>query len=167
MRGTTLSARFVELLPTNFNPRAPCGARLGCYLSSPLCRLHFNPRAPCGARLDSDHYVVLHNGISIHVPLAGHDQHRGLAAAHGCDFNPRAPCGARRGLIKIRRAKKIFQSTCPLRGTTLTINTMRRAPDISIHVPLAGHDSSPVSVPRLGRHFNPRAPCGARLKSGR
>ena len=77
----------------NFNPRAPCGARLGDVLaltpaqifqptrplrgatprwSYSLPRAYFNPRAPCGARPGS----------------------RLLCGCHS-DFNPRVPCGAR------------------------------------------------------------------------
>nr|DAV55628.1 MAG TPA: hypothetical protein [Caudoviricetes sp.] len=55
----------------DFNPRAPCGARL---LLSKLYFLltNFNPRAPCGAR-----------------------RHVRAANRSPIDFNPRAPCGAR------------------------------------------------------------------------
>ena len=34
-------------------------------------------------------------------------------------FNPRAPCGARRLLRALHQERHRFQSTCPLRGTTL------------------------------------------------
>ena len=34
----------------------------------------------------------------------------------------------------------IFQSTCPLRGTTIVKRWGRAPATISIHVPLAGHD---------------------------
>ena len=35
--------------PTDFNPRAPCGARL-YWCARPCWNRYFNPRAPCGAR---------------------------------------------------------------------------------------------------------------------
>ena len=58
-------------LRSDFNPRAPCGARhvwgVGLWI-----RYNFNPRAPCGARHTS----------STKIQVLG-------------DFNPRAPCGAR------------------------------------------------------------------------
>ena len=79
----------------DFNPRAPCGARLAvallpfeplsisihapragrdCWVSSwPVWQSYFNPRAPCGAR-------------QIHL------MRRSVIQP---DFNPRAPCGAR------------------------------------------------------------------------
>ena len=55
----------------------------------------FNSRAPCGARRLALGRVILVCGISTHVPRAGHDRHakqRGELVAH---FNSRAPCGAR------------------------------------------------------------------------
>ena len=36
---------------TDFNPRAPYGARLAHVIGVPLESIHFNPRAPYGARL--------------------------------------------------------------------------------------------------------------------
>ena len=37
----------------NFNPLAPCGARLYAFLQHCEADTDFNPLAPCGARLDS------------------------------------------------------------------------------------------------------------------
>ena len=49
LRGAT-TAPHLRMGSINFNPRAPCGARLHCYGTSPRGRSNFNPRAPCGAR---------------------------------------------------------------------------------------------------------------------
>ena len=57
--------------------------------------------------------------ISIHVPLAGHD---------------------RKGYQEGAEMRQ-FQSTCPLRGTTVEVRADAEAVVISIHVPLAGHDA--------------------------
>ena len=79
----------------NFNPRAPCGARLRCCHRSRCCSRNFNPRAPCGARL-TGHNARLHAvGISIHAPHAGRDSGRYRCSWIRYHFNPRAPCGAR------------------------------------------------------------------------
>ena len=62
----------------NFNPRAPCGARLSrcrCGIRSK----NFNPRAPCGAR----------------PATAGN-------MLESWYFNPRAPCGARLAIESIQ-----------------------------------------------------------------
>ena len=56
----------------NFNPRAPCGARL--QLKPQLFDfLDFNPRAPCGARRFSNDGFTIKICISTHAPLAGRD----------------------------------------------------------------------------------------------
>ena len=77
--------------------------------------------------------------ISIHVPHAGHDI---------CHFDINFGCisisihvpHAGHDCVKPRKpAQPIFQSTCPMRGTTFI-----------------DHQSPPPF------HFNPRAPCGAR-----
>ena len=100
--------------------------------------------------------------ISIHAPHTGRDSGRCIAIASPMNFNPRAPYGARplgryyNGVISIHaphtgrdyraascsRVASVFQSTRPIRGATAQSRLTRR------HRP----------------HFNPRAPCGARLK---
>ena len=79
------------------------------------------------------------------------------------NFNPRAPCGARRSKFPSQGGKTVFQPTRPLRGATTRCRRTARRKCISTHAPLAGRDTSD-RVPQHGRsHFNPRAPCGARL----
>ena len=123
----------------------------------------FNPRAPCGARPDTVPRVVLRCSY----------------------FNPRAPCGARLSSCHPSDGVLLFQSTRPLRGATSDYTTEERYSPISIHAPLAGRDAAnaafclflaiSIHAPLAGRdqgatrldnerlHFNPRAPCGARL----
>nr|DAY66949.1 MAG TPA: hypothetical protein [Caudoviricetes sp.]DAY66960.1 MAG TPA: hypothetical protein [Caudoviricetes sp.] len=80
-----------------------------------------------------------------------------------------------------------FQSTRPLRGATALLGINAVVLSISTHAPLAGRDTSTLpscstpaefqptrplrgatSVRRFAglrlKHFNPRAPCGARRK---
>ena len=125
---------------TNFNPRAPCGARPAPHfggvfskkfqptrplrgatnLSCGLCgkNKNFNPRAPCGARPTPTRSQCCRNG----------------------NFNPRAPCGARQNGLQIYQSWGRFQPTRPLRGATEhRVDHLVRQLD-----------------------FNPRAPCGAR-----
>ena len=105
--------------------------------------------------------------ISIHVPLAGHDS-KGWENEYEIEnFNPRAPCGARRTTaMTLEPSAAKFQSTCPLRGTTMTSSTPLYINPISIHVPLAGHDGTGSRAGSNQWNFNPRAPCGARHYSG-
>ena len=78
----------------NFNPRAPCGARL--QLKPQLFDfLDFNPRAPCGARRFSNDGFTIKICISTHAPLAGRDESSKIIVFALLNFNPRAPCGAR------------------------------------------------------------------------
>ena len=79
---------------------------------------HFNPRAPYGARLAHPQPMLVVQEISIHVPRTGHDDGGGGMGG----------------------TYAVFQSTCPVRGTTIC-KARCRAP---------------------APHFNPRAPYGAR-----
>ena len=73
------SGLFLRIVPgQNFNPRAPCGARLDA-TASVFLAIDFNPRAPCGARQGSRTTRMMRT-----------------------DFNPRAPCGARRAIAAKR-----------------------------------------------------------------
>ena len=146
--------------------------------------MHFNPRAPCGARPSIVRSCFATVPISIHAPRVGRDSRRFPGKVWLCisihaprvgrdsfsfprrvqrrNFNPRAPCGARQ--------------TGPLPGA---------GHPISIHAPRVGRDRREDEDKRLaaqfqstrpvwgattgsngrgrtGRHFNPRAPCGAR-----
>ena len=117
MRGATGNHAQIKQPKTDFNPRAPCGARRGVViLRAPVVRISihaphagrdnslcisrdrptdFNPRAPCGARPDTNHDFIKSFTISIHAPHAGRDQTSAELPAAATYFNPRAPCGAR------------------------------------------------------------------------
>ena len=82
--------------------------------------------------------------ISIHVPLAGDDCALSTHSKHAADFYPRPPCGGRHDVSDMLRARTIFLSTSPLRGTTLAKSGVSDAEIISIHVPLAGDDRRSV-----------------------
>ena len=101
--------------------------------------------------------------ISIHAPHAGRDDTAMNNAKYYADFNPRAPCGARPEGNITQLGATAFQSTRPMRGATLAGDHLRPQDGISIHAPHAGRDIR-RRTRVLGRnHFNPRAPCGARL----
>ena len=160
--GRDCQAAHREPYCTNFNPRAPCGARprrgtttnsttlfqstrpmrgATFYILPTMRARDISIHAPHAGRDAGDKYITGSNCISIHAPLAGcdveHIQHTVWFSPY---FNPRAPCGARQG--------------DHLGGTPL------RA--ISIHAPHAGRDRCRRSDRRGKYYFNPRAPCGAR-----
>ena len=136
LRGATHGAGDKGAAGVDFNPRAPCGARLSSPAPDARPCTYFNPRAPCGARLLCKLLLRLH----LH-------------------FNPRAPCGARPRDMQLLQAGIIFQPTRPLRGATVEGVSERTYTDISTHAPLAGRDrSSPLSIATRRAGFQPTRP---------
>ncbi len=167
-----------------FNPRAPCGARLGDNLKR--CRQsEFQSTRPVRGATVTPGESLAELIVSIHAPRAGRDRADG-DGTHGIGrFNPRAPCGARPPLLRLvlipslvsihaPRAgrdqalkhwlyqKSLFQSTRPVRGATLDSWHLAQDFKVSIHAPRAGRDVLHVSLSTRPPRFNPRAPCGAR-----
>ena len=83
-------------------------------------------------------------GISTHAPLAGRDQETVEGDVKEIKISTHAPLAGR---DPRSRDKLIGQ------------------PRISTHAPLAGRDIAPYLVVAKIEHFNPRAPCGARLST--
>ena len=100
-----------------FNPRAPCGARLGVHHSK-VYLTYFNPRAPCGARQPSRRVLILIRLFQPTRPLRGATCRSCRVLCQGKYFNPRAPCGARPVSEKLPCSQPAFQPTRPLRGAT-------------------------------------------------
>ena len=72
LAGRDTSKAETQACGLNFNPRAPCGARLLRGYNKSLTN-YFNPRAPCGARHLSRTEQKNQHRISTHAPLAGRD----------------------------------------------------------------------------------------------
>ena len=98
MRGATAS-RWAPIRSTaNFNPRAPCGARL--VLIHWLSRSHlFQSTRPMRGATRCSPRRPYKFPISIHAPHAGRDAVLLSHPPGSPDFNPRAPCGARRSQV--------------------------------------------------------------------
>ena len=133
--------RRAQALYGQISTHAPLAGRDA--LAAPLSKRYtdFNPRAPCGARLETCARNHKDEKISTHAPLAGRDRcirrdagggkistHAPLAgrdwdlyAEEHADFyfNPRAPCGARQIILCRPSLLKVFQPTRPLRGATI------------------------------------------------
>ena len=145
----------------DFNPRAPCGARLHGGADGQRQHEHFNPRAPCGARPRGFSLRSGAHRISIHAPRAGRDEAGDVEIGSPTNFNPRAPCGARLAEWKRMGYSVKFQSTRPVRGATGHFLPFLLPVLISIHAPRAGRDDEPFAVvmpikisihaPRAGR----------------
>ena len=94
IRGATAQSIITTSAPTNFNPRAPYGARPGRQDRMRHTQPHFNPRAPYGARLGLKPCKIICIYFNPRAPygarLAWTTQER-----PPWYFNPRAPYGAR------------------------------------------------------------------------
>ena len=135
---------MVSLVPitSNFNPRAPCGARR---LQTILARSakKFQPTRPLRGA----------TGLI-----------RDAKSARRWHFNPRAPCGARRIANMLSPEDIKFQPTRPLRGATARgVQVVQNIYAFQPTRPLRGATYRGRGLVRYDVDFNPRAPCGARL----
>ena len=128
-------------LNINFNPRAPCGARLCKLLPLPGVPLYFNPRAPCGARPPVIRSVLRVEKFQPTRPLRGATLKSAVRSLPLIYFNPRAPCGARLAISQFRERRQNFNPRAPC----------------------GARHGSPILMRPPTSYFNPRAPCGARL----
>ena len=107
----------------------------------PLISSNFNPRAPCGARHSSGEIGFPADSFQSTRPVWGATTPVPEAARQTSDFNPRAPCGARRQKNSFPGWMKYFNPRAPCGARRCT--HMRRTPAycISIHAPRVGRDS--------------------------
>ena len=126
---------IVAVICYDFNPRAPCGARL--HLGDRLRRNagDFNPRAPCGARPS---------------PAS--------SSAWWSYFNPRAPCGARLIFAMCPLPCACISTHAPLAGRDPGLARSILFLHISTHAPLAGRDRYSVSTASEPSLFQPTRP---------
>ena len=184
MWGATSANPSAENPSTDFNPRAPCGARLATYTSGAWGKVFQSTRPVWGATKKYGN-TRRPKGISIHAPRVGRDGQNGRSPSSSADFNPRAPCGAR--LQSYRRDFQVyyFNPRAPCGARPRIFLAIVNAFKISIHAPRVGRDIVAAiqlhTLPRFQStrpvwgattlaealrekydHFNPRAPCGAR-----
>ena len=100
--------------------------------------------------------------ISIHAPRMGRD-----AAALGvllvlARFQSTRPVWGATSFTPFPASSTSFQSTRPVWGATEGFVALSGPLTISIHAPRMGRDGCIGWFPRPYRHFNPRAPYGAR-----
>ena len=182
--GATLSAARPALAETNFNPRAPCGARhdylhdkqvdkAQISIHAPRvgrdCSYPISPYSMCisihAPRVGRDRIFKLRfirNPISIHAPRVGRDWYEPVGHRQGLYFNPRAPCGARRARFVFRTCRQDISIHAPRVGRDGALSLSFSLVVISIHAPRVGRDRWQCSFLPGSRYFNPRAPCGAR-----
>ena len=123
--------------------------------------------------------------ISTHAPLAGRDRYKAKKPLIVTTFQPTRPLRGATVHGNTARGAIVFQPTRPLRGATMDYGSPDMQHWISTHAPLAGRDRSAAQAAknlqrfqptrplrgatcvrsrmrRARKHFNPRAPCGAR-----
>ena len=138
LRGATPAHRLRKAGGRDFNPRAPCGARLGDVNITRIDLLFQSTRPLRGA-------------------TSGQYQARGPPS-----FQSTRPLRGATAICSGVIPNSVFQSTRPLRGATGPLCDYRTDLRISIHAPLAGRDCVRARILRIHNDFNPRAPCGAR-----
>ena len=142
---------------------APHAGRDTAFRSMYSAIVNFNPRAPCGARPVRRACGAYQLRISIHAPREGRDEIKQVAHPSDHDFNPRAPRGARQHRIKTSSHKITFQSTRPARGATgRTLTALQPDGTFQSTRPARGATAGLQGLRHGIRHFNPRAPRGAR-----
>ena len=150
----------------DFNPRAPCGARLcSSWASAETTAIsihaprvgrdpeppeevqgneYFNPRAPCGARRFAQQLLTFKAAISIHAPRVGRDLLFIAAVKRHDRFQSTRPVwGATSSALPARQTWS-FQSTRPVWGATELCGQVAALRGISIHAPRVGRDRLPV-----------------------
>ena len=106
-----IEATFQSTLPV----WGATGVRQNCRVQGE----NFNPRSPCGERLGEIDEVLRSIAISIHAPRVGSDTVAQSLTDAVNHFNPRSPCGERPSAIRRgTTAALIFQSTLPVWGAT-------------------------------------------------
>ena len=122
----------------------------------------FNPRAPCGARL---FLRLLKPGefcISTHAPLAGRDSRSIWLSQAARRFQPTRPLRGATAADWASQISSIFQPTRPLRGATDDDSSTARHGAISTHAPLAGRDGRRRGVDNAGNQISTHAPLAGR-----
>ena len=164
LRGATPHSPASRSVSCRFQSTRPLRGATDCEVRVRRAASNFNPRAPCGARPQRADAVCKVAGISIHAPLAGRDLRGTTAQSSLHQFQSTRPLrGATSGrtvlfptiLFQSTRplrgatsrkhwldCHRSFQSTRPLRGATKCRTHFVILPKISIHAPLAGRDST-------------------------
>ena len=110
--------------------------------------------------------VLSRHTISIHAPRVGCDVLHAIELCLISDFNPRTPCGVRPATRRILEPWKGFQSTHPVRGATRHRRCCTRSSRFQSTHPVRGATVDEIAFKVGDVHFNPRTPCGVRLRSG-
>ena len=139
MRGATFGFFHFFAYNLNFNPRSPCGERLGCFRQF-LPSFYFNPRSPCGERPGVSFKRRCFSRFQSTLPMRGATWLT-ESVSFWWDISIHAPhAGSDPSSHWNQAREKLFQSTLPMRGATGTEGRLSVEVVISIHAPHAGSD---------------------------
>ena len=190
MRGAT-QHRQVQQGRSFISIHAPrAGSDVKPFLSSPAIA-YFNPRSPCGERLGGFRDKINDFVISIHAPRAGSDNFFTARSSAIVQFQSTLPVrgatmyhflAAFAVLISIHAPRAgsdqmsiitskwcwRFQSTLPVRGATSSY-LGKSCLDLEFQstLPVRGATVQRQGDGAVGEYFNPRSPCGERRRTRR
>ena len=124
---------------------------------------NFNPRAPCGARLSLGVAITKMGGFQSTRPVWGATTAEGRVQSL-FKFQSTRPVWGATSFLLSRCGSVVFQSTRPVWGATSSFTSSSLLSDISIHAPRVGRDNFFPKMIIVTQNFNPRAPCGARRR---
>ena len=180
---------FKSLNSLHFNPRPPCGGRRNVMRRIAEFQ-NFNPRPPCGGRPGANEYIAACRRFQSTSSVWRTTEAHGGRREEVRNFNPRPPCGGRLISSSSTSSAALFQSTSSVWRTTPAHPLVGLAGVISIHV-LRVEDDPPTDVKKsktpefqstssvwrttalassgavVQVYFNPRPPCGGRLRPTR
>ena len=160
-------------LPIWISIHAPRAGRDGCWRAPKAPTMNFNPRAPCGARLAGGALKSFRSGFQSTRPVRGATFKRFPRFTSVIPFQSTRPVRGATRTTCLRKLRNLFQSTRPVRGATLQVCPSASYSVISIHAPRAGRDHNgkckpaetvgiSIHAPRAGRDL-----AGGALKSFR
>ena len=163
MRRSLALAPKLAIVISIHAPRAGCD--LATESGTDRRRAYFNPRTPCGVRREFTIGYKYFTTISIHAPRAGCDSKKRPKYAQPLTFQSTHPVRGATSLfaVSLDNASE-FQSTHPVRGATCRSGAGHYKQAISIHAPRAGCDMTAIRRRSRQSNFNPRTPCGVRLR---
>ena len=124
-------------LPSDFNPRSPCGERPNPNWGATAARV-FQSTLPVWGATALPGPQSPARTISIHAPRVGSDLRGDLPGVPGQYFNPRSPCGERLNNEYDETFCRIFQSTLPVWGATPSPQKYQKAVVFQSTLPVWG-----------------------------
>ena len=127
----------------------------------------FNPRAPCGARHGIANTCNFWDCVSTHAPRVGRDVFPPSFSCSRAYVSTHAPRVGRDHKTKFNNILlRVVSTHAPRVGRDARQRAGGVIGTVSTHAPRVGRDAQDKALGGDRHRFNPRAPCGARHRSG-